>query len=43
MNSKRSVQHAMIVSTNGMVAVTRLRKNPVIRGKDKRGRMPLWI
>jgi hypothetical protein len=39
MNSKISVQGAILVSTNGM---TTLRKIPIIiRGKDKRGRAPL--
>jgi hypothetical protein len=39
MNSKISVQGAMLVSTTGM---TTLRKIPtIIRGKDKRGRTPL--
>jgi hypothetical protein len=39
MNSKISVQGAMLVGTNGM---TILRKIPtIIRGKDGRGRSPL--
>jgi hypothetical protein len=39
MNSKISVQGAMLVDTNGM---TTLRKIPtIIRGKDERGRTPL--
>jgi hypothetical protein len=39
MNSKISVQGAMLVGTNGM---TILRKIPtIIRGKDERGRTPL--
>jgi hypothetical protein len=39
MNSKISVQDAMLVSTIGM---TTLRKIPtIIRGKDGRGRTPL--
>jgi hypothetical protein len=39
MNSKISVQGAMLVSTNG---TTTLRKIPtIIRGKDERGRTPL--
>jgi hypothetical protein len=39
MNSKRSVQGAMLVGTNGMTIV---RKIPIIiRGKRRRGRTPL--
>jgi hypothetical protein len=39
MNSKRSVQGAMLVNTNG---TTTLRKIPtIIRGKDEGGRTPL--
>jgi hypothetical protein len=39
MNSKISVQGAMLVGTNG---TTTLRKIPtIIRGKDERGRTPL--
>jgi hypothetical protein len=43
MNSKRSVQHAMLVGTNRMITVRRLRKICAIRGKDERGRMLLLI
>jgi hypothetical protein len=40
MNSMISVQGAMLVSTNG---TTTLRKIPtIIRGKDGRGRTPLF-
>jgi hypothetical protein len=36
MNSKRSVQHVMLVGTNGTTMT--------VRGKDGRGRTtPLWI
>jgi hypothetical protein len=44
MNSK--VQGAMLISTNGMIRVRRLRMSPTKRakkGKDERGRMPLLI
>jgi hypothetical protein len=43
MNSKRSVQHAMLVDTNETITVRRLRKINAIRGKDERGRMLLPI
>jgi hypothetical protein len=42
-NSKRILQHAMLINTNGMMIVRRLRKIRAIRGKDRRGRTPLWI
>jgi hypothetical protein len=42
-NSKRSVQRAMLVGTNGTMTVSGLWKNPALRGKDGRGRTPLWI
>jgi hypothetical protein len=46
MNSKISVQHAMLVDTNITITVRRLSMIPTkrtIRGKDKSGRMPLAI
>jgi hypothetical protein len=46
MNSKMGVQGAMLVSTNKMIIVRRLRMTPIKRakkGKDKRGRMRLPI
>jgi hypothetical protein len=46
MNSKIGVQRTMLVDTNEMIIVRRLRMNPikrVIKGKDERGRMPLLI
>jgi hypothetical protein len=45
-NSKIGVQGAMLVGTNEMIIVTRLRMTPTKRakkGKDERGRMPLSI
>jgi hypothetical protein len=38
MNSKRSVQGAMLVSTNRTTIVRKL--STIIKGKDGRGRMP---
>jgi hypothetical protein len=46
MNSKISVQRAMLVDTNGTIIVRRLRMIPskrAIKDKDERGRMPLPI
>jgi hypothetical protein len=46
MNSKISVQGAMLVGTNEMIIVRRLRMSPTKRAtkcKDERGRMPLLI
>jgi hypothetical protein len=46
MNSKIGVQRTMLVDTNEMIIVRRLRMNPIkraIKGKDERGRMPLLI
>jgi hypothetical protein len=46
MNSKISVQHAMLVDKNKTIIVRRLRMTPTkreIKGKDERGRMPLLI
>jgi hypothetical protein len=46
MNSKIGVQHAMLVDTNEMITVRRLKMTPTkraIKGKDERGRMPLPI
>jgi hypothetical protein len=45
-NSKVGVQGAMLVSTNEMITVRRLRMTPTEgakKGKDKRGRIPLPI
>jgi hypothetical protein len=46
MNSKIGVQHAMLVDTNEMITVRRLKMTPTkraIKGKDEIGRMPLPI
>jgi hypothetical protein len=46
MNLKIGVQRVMLVDTNEMIIVRRLRMTPTkraIKGKDKRGRMPLLI
>jgi hypothetical protein len=46
MNSKIGVQRAILVDTNKMITVRRLRMTPSKRakkGKDERGRMPLPI
>jgi hypothetical protein len=45
-NSKIGVQCAMLVGTNKMITVRRLRMSPTKRakkGKDERGRMPVPI
>jgi hypothetical protein len=46
MNSRIGVQRAMLVDTNEIIIVKRLRMTPTeraIKGKDERGRMPLPI
>jgi hypothetical protein len=46
MNSKIGVQHAILVDTNETITMRRLRMTPTkrtIKGKDKRGRVPLPI
>jgi hypothetical protein len=46
MNSKIGVQGAMLVGSNEMITVRRLRMTPTKRakkGKDERGRMPFLI
>jgi hypothetical protein len=46
MNSKISIQGAMLVGSNETITVRRLRMNPTKRAKkdkDERGRMPLPI
>jgi hypothetical protein len=46
MNSNIGVQGAMLVSTNEMITIRRLRMTPTKRakkGKDETGRMPLPI
>jgi hypothetical protein len=42
-NSKGSVQRAMLVSTNGMMTMRRLKIIPAKICKDGRGRTPLLI
>jgi hypothetical protein len=41
MNLKRSVLRAMLVGTNGMMTLMRLRKITAVRGNDGRGRIPM--